>query len=103
MPTVIAASIGAGMTLIVCLINNYFTHKKTVAENDAHNLEMEAKQQQMIALIEYKLDELTKHVEKHNQVIERTYKLEQLAVLFDEKMKVANNRIHDLERHQEGA
>ncbi len=66
-----------------------------------HTMEMEAKQQQIIAMIEYKLDELTKHVEKHNQVIERTYKLEQLAVLFDEKMKVANNRIRDLERNHD--
>lgn len=102
MATVIAATIGAGMTLIVCLINNHYAHKKTLAEQNAHNLEMEAKQQQIIAMIEYKLDELTKHVEKHNQVIERTYKLEQLAVLYDEKMKVANNRIADLERRQEG-
>lgn len=101
MATVIAALIGAVMTLIVCLINNYFTHKKTIAEQTSYNMEMEAKQQQMIALIEYKLDELTKHVEKHNQVIERTYKLEQLAVLFDEKMKVANNRIRDLERNHD--
>ena len=99
--SIVAALIGAAGGITVCLINNHFTHKKTVAENDAHNLEMEAKQQQIIALIEYKLDELTKHVEKHNQVIERTYKLEQLAVLFDEKMKVANKRIADLERHQE--
>ena len=101
METVIAALIGAVGGTIVCLINNHFSHKKAMAENNAHKLEMEAKQQQIISMIEYKLDELTKHVEKHNQVIERTYKLEQLAVLFDEKMKVANNRIADLERHQE--
>lgn len=101
METVIAALIGAVGGTIVCLINNHFSHKKAMAENNAHKLEMEAKQQQIISMIEYKLDELTKHVEKHNQVIERTYKLEQLAVLFDEKMKVANKRIGDLERHQE--
>lgn len=48
-------------------------------------------------LIEYKLDELTKRVDKHNGVIERTYKLEQNTALQEEKIKVANNRIKDLE------
>lgn len=48
-------------------------------------------------LIEYKIDELTERVDKHNNLIERTYKLEEKAELFDEKMKVANHRIDDLE------
>lgn len=44
--------------------------------------------------MEYKLDELTKRVEKHNSVVERTY-------LLEEKVKVANHRIDDLERKVE--
>ena len=48
-------------------------------------------------LIEYKLNELTKRVDKHNGVIERTYKLEQDSALHEEKIKVANNRIKDIE------
>ena len=50
------------------------------------------------ALIEYKLDELTKKVEKHNSIIDRTYKLEEQTALQEEKIKVANHRIEDLER-----
>lgn len=46
-------------------------------------------------LIEYKIDKL---VDKHNSVIARTYKLEQDYALIDEKIKVANHRIDDLER-----
>lgn len=53
------------------------------------------------ALIEYKLDELTKKVEKHNSIIDRTYKLEEQTALQDEKIKVANHRIEDLERRVE--
>jgi len=53
------------------------------------------------ALIEYKLDELTKKVEKHNSIIERTYKLEEQTALQEEKIKVANHRIDDLERRVE--
>ena len=49
-------------------------------------------------LIEYKIDELTKRVDKHNNVIERTYKLEELTTLQEEKIKVANHRIDDLEQ-----
>jgi hypothetical protein len=51
-------------------------------------------------MTEYKIEELSKRVDKHNSVIERTYKLEELTALQEEKIKVANHRIDDLEhRH----
>ncbi len=50
------------------------------------------------ALMEYRLKELEKKQDKHNEVIERTYKLEDRVNILDEKMKVANHRIDDLER-----
>lgn len=49
------------------------------------------------ALMGYRLGELEKKVDKHNQVIERTYKLEEQTAVLEEKIKVANNRIADLE------
>lgn len=49
------------------------------------------------ALIEYRLQELEKKQDKHNQVIERTYVLEDKTNILEEKMKVANHRIDDLE------
>ena len=49
------------------------------------------------AVIETKFEELSKHVEKHNQVIDRTYALETQAALMDEQIRVANHRIADLE------
>lgn len=76
METIISACISAGVTLVVCMINNHGQQEKTRA------------------LMEYKLDELTKRVEKHNSVVERTY-------ILEEKMKVANHRIDDLERKVE--
>ena len=51
-----------------------------------------------MALIEYRLKQLEEKVNKHNNLIERTYKLEEKAELIDEKIKVANHRIDDLER-----
>ena len=50
------------------------------------------------ALIAYRLSELEKKQDKHNAVIERTYKLEERTELQDEKIKVANHRLDDLER-----
>ena len=50
------------------------------------------------ALIAYRLEQLENKVNKHNQVIERTYKLEEQETLLEEKIKVANHRIEDLEK-----
>ena len=49
------------------------------------------------ALMNYRLDQLEEKVDKHNQVIERTYKLEETTAIIEEKIKVANHRIDDLE------
>ena len=46
----------------------------------------------------YRIEKLEEKVNKHNNLIERTYKLEELAALQDEKIKVANHRIDDLEK-----
>ena len=50
------------------------------------------------ASITAEIRSLTKEVEKHNQVVERVYSLETKADVFEEKMKVANHRIDDLEK-----
>jgi len=43
-------------------------------------------------LLEYKIDELTKRVEKHNGMVERTYKIEN-------DLKTAFTRIDNLREH----
>ena len=48
-------------------------------------------------LTKYRIEQLEKKVEKHNNLITRTYKLEQEFAVMDEKVKVANHRIDDLE------
>ena len=45
----------------------------------------------------YKIESLEEQVKKHNNVIERTYKLEEKFAVLDEQVKVANHRISDLE------
>lgn len=58
METIIAAAISAAVTLSVCILNNRSEQDKTRA------------------LLDYRLGELETKVDKHNQVIERTFKLE---------------------------
>ena len=48
-------------------------------------------------LTNYRIEQLEKRVEKHNNVIERVYTLEKEKAVFEEEMKVANHRIDDLE------
>lgn len=50
------------------------------------------------ALIAYRLEQLEEKVNKHNQVVERTFHLEDRDTLLEEKIKVANHRIDDLEK-----
>lgn len=78
--SIICGIISAFATLLVCLINNKVQHTKTVA------------------IIEIKLDELTKQVEKHNKVIERTYKLEEIATLYGEKFNSLDRRVEAMEK-----
>lgn len=48
-------------------------------------------------LTQYRLEQLEKKVQAHNSLIERTYRLEERAQLHEEKIRVANHRISDLE------
>ena len=87
MTAVYSAIVTGIVTLAVCLINNYFQQKQIDKKNAT-----------TVELIVYRIDELTKKVEKHNQLVERTYKLEQDAAVMEEKLKVANHRIDDIEK-----
>lgn len=50
------------------------------------------------ALIAYRLEQLEQKVSKHNNLVERTYALEESVELIKERQKVANHRIDDLEK-----
>lgn len=88
MNTALVASIlSAAASLIVCLINNHY-----------QRIESDKKHEANIMLISYRLEQLEKKVDLHNNIVERTYKLEEQSTLLDEKMKVANHRLDDLEK-----
>ena len=50
-------------------------------------------------LTNYRIKRLEEKVEKHNQVIDRVYRLETHKAVVDEELKVANHRINDLEEY----
>ena len=82
METIISSVIAAAVTLLVCIINNSQQAART------RNL------------LDYKLEQLTKRVDKHNNVIERTYELEKRTDIQEEQIRVANHRIADLEEYE---
>ena len=80
--TIIATIITGAVTLIGVLLSNILTHNKTMAE-------MDKKQ----AVTDTKLEALTREVRKHNNFAERM-------PVVEEKLRVANHRIDDLEEAQ---
>lgn len=48
-------------------------------------------------LTTYRIEQLEKKVDKHNQVVERVYLLEKRDAVEEEEIKVINHRIDDLE------
>ena len=86
-PTIIASLISSLAAIVVCMVNNHFQSKKA---EKAHN--------DNIVLISYRLEQLESKVDKHNNLIARTYELERKTAVLEEKQEVANHRISDLER-----
>ena len=52
------------------------------------------------ALVTYRLQQLEEKVNKHNNLVERMYKMEEKQMVMEEQIKVANHRILDLEDAQ---
>lgn len=70
------------ITAAGALIGTYFANRKTAA------------------LMEYRLEQLEKKVDKHNQVIERTYKLEEKTELQEAELERHKERLRILEAKQ---
>ena len=76
MESIIVALITGGMTLAGTVLSNLSTHSKTM----------------------YRIEQLEKKQDIHNQVIERVYQLEKVTEVLDERQRTTNHRIDDLER-----
>ena len=69
----------ASLSLVGTLIGSFWSNSKSQA------------------LIAYRLEQLEDKVNKHNNLVERMYKVEELTAVQEEQIKVANHRLSDLE------
>lgn len=74
------------IAIAVCLINNFFQARQTAKAHD-----------KTVALIEYRINELSERVQRHNNLIERTYKLEENTALQEAELKRLNRRLEVVE------
>ena len=54
-------------------------------------------------LTAYRIEQLEKKVQAHNNVIERMYNLERRVDVDENRLKVSEHRIEDLEKFERGA
>lgn len=80
------AIITSGLSLVGVIVTVIYGNKKNAD-----------KVTEQTSLTIYRIDELEKKVNKHNNLIERTYAIEKRLAIDEEKIKVANHRIEDLE------
>ena len=81
MDTYIGEIVVAAIALVGTLGGSYMSNRKNAA------------------LFTYRLEQLENKVDKHNGVIERQYRLEERVAIDEEKLRVANHRIDDLETY----
>lgn len=76
---IITAGLTGVVTLIVCLINNHYQTSRTNA------------------LISYRLEQLEHKVDKHNNLVERMYKVEERTALQEDEINRHKERLRALE------
>ena len=86
MQTIIGAIISAAAAITVCIINANSQNKKILSELDKHN-----------AVQTEQITQLKEQVHKHNNIIERTHKLEKDVAVLNNRESVSEHRIEDLE------
>lgn len=88
MNELIVALVTGGLSLLGTVITVIVGFKQTSKQVDAKT-----------DLTIYRIEQLEAKQDKHNTLIERTYKLEEKADLMQERMKVANHRLDDIEHY----
>ena len=76
----------AAASIIVAVIQSRAQHNAVLSEMSKRD-----------ALQVQRIEQLEKKMDKHNQLIERTYKVEEAVKLLEKDIKVADHRLKDLE------
>lgn len=88
---VVSTIIVSSGTLIGVVITNKQTHRDIIASLDKQQAVFEA-------TVTEKINELSKKVDRHNSMIERTYKLETDNRVQDEKIATLSHQMAELNR-----
>ena len=94
---VVVALITGGVSLVGTVITVIAANRSTIAAMDKKSDVNDTRIQGQIDVIHQEIKTLSERVEKHNSIVERTFRLEERMSLNEEKVKVANHRIDDLE------
>ena len=88
---IISALIAAGAAILVCMINNHYQQEATKKKHD-----------ETIELIVYKIEQLEKKQDLHNNAVSRLYEVEKKLGIDEEKIRSCKRRIEELEEHEKG-
>lgn len=83
--------------VIVAIITGAFTLAGVIITVIAGQKSTAKKIKEQSDLTLYRIEQLEKKQDKHNTLIERMYSVEESIKVLDERQKVANHRIDDLE------
>lgn len=86
-------------TIIVAIVTGGLSLLGVVLTNKQAAKDIDAKLAERQSITETKLNTLTEEVRKHNGFAERIPTVEGQLKLLDERIRVANHRIEDLEKH----
>lgn len=78
--TLVSSLISGGVAILVCLLTQWASSKRT------------------LAIIEVKMDSLTKTVEKHNGIMEKTYRLEERTADQEKRLDSLERDVRELSR-----
>lgn len=89
---IITVSANLVVTLVSAAVQTKNFLEKLQAESELSDTKLDAKLEKFQAVTNEKIDELSRRVEKHNQIVERTYALEGKVGRHDEQIKTLFNK-----------
>lgn len=90
------ALITGGLALVGTIFVNRKDNAEMLAQIRRDSEVQDTKLQGKIDVIQQEIKDLTRQVEKHNQVVERTYELERKMGVAEERISDAHHRINEL-------
>ena len=99
---IIVALITGACAIISQIVISRSSTKELYAKLDKQSEIADTEMQGKIKLIQQEVAGLREEVSRHNNLVERTYKLERDYAVLDQKTRVADKRIADLENHRAG-